>query len=197
MGRRRSEKPRLHKASGRAFIELGGKRIYLEAAYGTKEAEKEYNRLYGQWLANDRKPPPSKATEVAGITCGELAVRYLDEMKDYHSQQPRTYRHCRTAMSFLTKHFGSELVNNFTPASLIFIRKKLEAYGYVRHPISLCLILVYNVCAVGEHAGLCRCTRPDKIDTLLCEVSVFYDSRQGVWECPAQPSMAVLFTSHG
>jgi len=42
MGRRRNEKPRLHKASGRAFIELGGKRIYLEATYGTKEAEKEY-----------------------------------------------------------------------------------------------------------------------------------------------------------
>jgi len=43
MGRRRSEKPfRLHKASGRAFIELGGKQIYLESAHGTKEAEQEH-----------------------------------------------------------------------------------------------------------------------------------------------------------
>jgi len=42
---KRSGKPRLHKDSGRAVIELGGKRIFLKAAYGTKEAQKEYNRL--------------------------------------------------------------------------------------------------------------------------------------------------------
>ena len=68
MARKHTGKPRLHKASGKAFIELGGKRIYLEAAYGTKEAEQEYDRIYGQWLANDRKPPPSKDTEVSGVT---------------------------------------------------------------------------------------------------------------------------------
>ena len=133
---KRSGKPRLHRKSGRAFIELGRKRIYLEAAYGTKAAEQEYKRLYGQWLANDQKPPPSKNTEATGMTCGELAIRYLDEAKDYHSQQPRTYRHCRTAMGFLTKHYGNELVSNFTPASLIFVRKKLETYGYVRDKIN-------------------------------------------------------------
>jgi len=121
---KRSGKPRLHKDSGRAFIELGGKRTFLKAAYGTKEAQREYDHLWGQWIANDRMPPPSRNTEVTGMVCSELAVRYRDEMKDYHSQQPRTYRHCRTAMSFLTKHFGSEPVSNFTPASLVFIRKK-------------------------------------------------------------------------
>ena len=89
---KRSGKPRLHKDSGRAVIELGGKRIFLKAAYGTKEAQQEYNRLLGQWIANDRKPPPSKVTEAIRITCRELAIRYLDEMKDYHSQQPRTYK---------------------------------------------------------------------------------------------------------
>ena len=43
MGRKRTGKPRLHKASGKAFIELGGNTIYLEAKYGTKAAQQEYD----------------------------------------------------------------------------------------------------------------------------------------------------------
>jgi len=153
MGRKRSEKPRLHKRSGRAFIELGGKRTYLKAPYNTRKdspCQKEYNRLLREWNANDRKPPPSKNTEVTGMTCGELAIRYLDEAKDYHSQQPRTYRHCRTAMSFLIKHFGSELVNNFTPASLIFIRKKIVESGYVRDKVNYYVRLIRQAFEQGS-----------------------------------------------
>jgi len=61
------------------------------------------------------------------MTREELAIRYLDEAKDYHSQQPRTYRHCRTAMSFLIKHFGSELVSNFTSAPVGFSVGQLQS----------------------------------------------------------------------
>ena len=88
---KRSSKPRLHKASGRAFIELDGRRIYLEATYGTRAAQEEYDRLYGQWLANGKKPPPSKVTENTGLTVVALAIHYLNEMEEYHAQQRRTY----------------------------------------------------------------------------------------------------------
>jgi hypothetical protein len=132
MGGKRSKKPRLHKASGRAFIELGSRRIYLKAAYGTKEAEKEYDRLYGQWLANDRKPPPSKDTEVSGVTCGELAVRYLDWAKKYHipkeGEPAVEYDHCRTAIGFLTKHFRDVPAVKFTALSLVFLQEKLSEH---------------------------------------------------------------------
>jgi len=132
MGRKRNEKPRLHKASGRAFIELGGKRIYLEAAYGTKEAEQEYSRLYGQWLANDRKPPPSKDTETPGMTCSELAILYLDWAKKYHipkeGEPAVEYDHCRRAVNFLTKHFRDMPAVKFTPLSLEFLQEKLSEH---------------------------------------------------------------------
>jgi len=132
MGRKRNEKPRLHKASGRAFIELGSRRIYLEAAYGTKEAEQEYSRLYGQWLANDRKPPPSKDTEVSGVTCGELAIRYLDWAKGYHipkeGEPAVEYDHCRRAIGFLTKHFRDVPAVKFTALSLDFLQEKLSEH---------------------------------------------------------------------
>jgi integrase len=132
MGRKRSEKPRLHSASGKAFIELGGKRIYLESAYGTKAAEQEYNRLYGQWLANDSKPPPSKDTEVSAITCGELALRYLDWAEKYHipneGEPTVEYDHCRQAVSFLTKHFMDVPAVKFTALSLEFLQEKLAEH---------------------------------------------------------------------
>lgn len=132
MGRKRNEKPRLHKASGRAFIELGGKRIYLKAPYGTKAAEQEYSRLYGQWLANDRKPPPSRDTEVVGVVCGELALRYLDWAKKYHvpkeGEPAVEYDHCRRAVGFLLKHFRELPATKFTALSLEFLQEKIAEH---------------------------------------------------------------------
>ena len=129
---KRSKKPRLHKDSGRAFIELGGKRIFLKAAHGTKEAQSEYNRLLGQWIANDRKPPPSKDTEAPGMSCGELAIRYLDWAKGYHipkeGEPAVEYDHCRRAVNFLTKHFRDTPAVKFTPRSLEFLQEKLSEH---------------------------------------------------------------------
>ena len=149
MGRKRSGKPRLHKASGRAIMDLGGSTVYLDAKYGTKAAQEEYDRRYGQWLANGKKPPPSKITEASGITINVLAIRYLDEMEEYHAQQRRTYLHCRTAMSFLTKHYGGELASNFTPASLKFVREKMEDYGYPRKKVNYYIRLIKDAFDLG------------------------------------------------
>jgi len=99
MGRRRSGKPCLHKASGRAIMRLGGEIIYLDAKFGTKAAQEEYDRRYGQWLANGKKPPPCKDTEVSEVTCGELALHYLDWAKKHHiprgGEPAVEYDHCR------------------------------------------------------------------------------------------------------
>ena len=138
---KRTWKPRRRKRNGKefgpAFIELGGERIILDAdPNDTKATEEEYKRRYHTWMANGKKPTPSKNTEPTGMTGDELAIRYLDEAKDYHSQQPRTYRHCRTAMGYFTRHFGSELVSNFTPASLVHIRKKIVEDGCTRGKVN-------------------------------------------------------------
>ena len=133
---KRTGKPRYHKESGKGYIELGGERIYLQAEYGTKECQEEYEQRYGQWLANGKKPPPSKSSEATGLTCNELVIHYLDEMEEYHVKQRKSYLDCRKATSFLTKHFGNELAANFTPLSLKFIRKKLVEHGYVRKKVN-------------------------------------------------------------
>ena len=50
-------KYRHHKATGQAFIELGGHRFYL-GKHGSKASKEEYQRRLAEYLANDRKLPP-------------------------------------------------------------------------------------------------------------------------------------------
>jgi hypothetical protein len=49
-------KYRKHRASGKAVLTIGGKDCYL-GPHGTKGSRVEYDRLDGEWLANDRRPP--------------------------------------------------------------------------------------------------------------------------------------------
>ena len=130
-------------------MDLGGDTVYLDAKFGTKAAQEEYDQRYGQWLANGKKPPPSKDTEVPGVTVEALVVKYLDEMEEYHAQQCRTYLHCRKAMSFLTKHYGKELAAKFSPASLKFVRERMEDYGYVRKKVNYYVRLIKDAFALG------------------------------------------------
>lgn len=113
---------RLHKASEQAFVELGGKRIYL-GKHGSKASRLEYDRLIEIWLANGRKLPTIET--MSEMTCQELAIKYLDWAKEYHSRQPKSFGHCQTAMRHLVKFFAKELVNNFKPASLLFLQEQL------------------------------------------------------------------------
>jgi len=66
---------RLHKATGQAFIELGGRRFYL-GKHGSKASKEEYQRKLAEYLANGKKLPPTLAK--TGITCQELAIHFLE-----------------------------------------------------------------------------------------------------------------------
>ena len=92
---------RLHKATGQAFIELEGRRFYL-GKYGSKASRAEYERHLAEYLANDRKLPPTKAK--TGISCKELAVHFLKWAEKYYvknGKQTATFNHCRNAVSLL------------------------------------------------------------------------------------------------
>ena len=41
----------VHKSSGRAFVKLGGKFVYL-GKYGSQESKDLYDRLIGEWIAD-------------------------------------------------------------------------------------------------------------------------------------------------
>jgi hypothetical protein len=73
---------RKHKASGQAFVELSGKRIYL-GPFGTKVSKAEYDRLTGEWLQNGRKLS-IEVPEIAETTIAKLLVAFLKWAQNYY-----------------------------------------------------------------------------------------------------------------
>ncbi|MFP6583501.1 MAG: hypothetical protein VCD00_13240, partial [Candidatus Hydrogenedentota bacterium] len=73
---------RRHKGSGNAFVELGGKRIYL-GRYDTPESRERYYRELAQWEANGHKLIPPRDE----ITIVEIVSLYLAHA-EIHYQKP-------------------------------------------------------------------------------------------------------------
>ena len=120
---------RLHKATGQAFVELGGRRFYL-GKHGSKASREEYERRVAEYLTNGRQLPPTGTK--TGISCKELAIHFLEWAEEYFMSQPKSFAHIKTAMGFLVKHYGRESVDSFVPLSLVFMQKKLVEHGYAR-----------------------------------------------------------------
>ena len=120
---------RLHKATGQAFVELGGRRFYM-GKHGSKASKEGYEQRIAEYLANGRKLPPTQTK--AGISCHELAIHFLEWAEEYYMSQPKSFAHVKKAMEFLVKHYGRESVDKFAPMSLVFIQKKLVEHGYAR-----------------------------------------------------------------
>ena len=120
---------RLHKATGQAFVELGGRRFYL-GKHGSKASKEEYERRIADYLANGRELPPTMTK--TGTSCQELVVRFLEWAEEYFMSQPKSFAHIKAAMGFVVKHYGLESADSFAPMSLVFIQKKLVEHGYAR-----------------------------------------------------------------
>ena len=60
MGRPRSLKPKLceHAASGRAYVTLDGKPVYL-GKFGTQDALDKYDCVIAEWISRGRKFDPA------------------------------------------------------------------------------------------------------------------------------------------
>ena len=110
---------RLHKATGQAFVELGGRRFYL-GKHGSKASRELYEQRIAEHLANGRRLPPTKT--MASISCQELAVHYIEWAEKHHVKQPKSFRHCKKAMSFLVKHYGKVSVDEFSARSLLYLQ---------------------------------------------------------------------------
>ena len=120
---------RLHKATGQAFVELGGRRFYL-GKHGSKASREEYERRIAEYLGNGRQLPPTMTK--TGVSCQELAVQFLEWAQEHFMNQPRSFNHMKMAVGFLVKHYGREAADNFAPMSLVFIQKQLVEHGYAR-----------------------------------------------------------------
>jgi integrase len=144
---------RHHKASGQAFVELGGRRFYL-GKHNSKASREEYERRIAEYLGNGRKLPPTRTK--TGISCQELAVYFLEWAEEYYvknGQQTETFDHYRRAVSMWVKHYGNESVNAFTPLSLVFLQKQWIEEDYARLTVNRYVSIIKQAFKHGVKFG--------------------------------------------
>jgi hypothetical protein len=141
---------RLHKATGQAFVELGGRRIYL-GKHGSKASREEYEWRIGEYLANGRQLQPTQPK--TGTSCQELAIRFCEWAEEYFMSQPKSFNHVKMAMGFLVKHYGRESTDNFAPMSLVFLQKQLVEHGYARLMVNRYVAIVKQAFKHGAKFG--------------------------------------------
>ena len=85
---------RLHKASGRAFVELNGRRHYL-GPYDNDATRQAYHRLINEWLDHDRQLPIASDQ----ITVVQMVQRFWQHAKVHYrrpdgspTNEPDNYR---------------------------------------------------------------------------------------------------------
>ena len=131
-----------------AYVCINRKKIRC-GKWGTPEAVEKYNRTIAEWNTTGQAPI-RKGTVV---TINELVLEFLKDIKDDYKKNGRetgSYQRFDRATKPLTKLYGSLPVDEFTPKSLITLRKimihsrglrwgdKVEAADLVEHYTNLC-----------------------------------------------------------
>lgn len=130
-------KYRKHKPSGRAFVELNGRRHYL-GPHGSKVSRNEYDRLIGEWLQNGRIPRPLHA-ETSGTLVVELVAAYLKFAKSYYRKAGRLtseYSDILIAMRPLTQLYGRRPADEFGPIALQTVVARMVSNGWARGSVN-------------------------------------------------------------
>ena len=140
-------KYRRHKASGRAFVELDGKRIYL-GTYDSPESRVKYNRLVGEYLLADRSVPPSLKDEASPLLITELCIGYIRWARLYYQKAGKPtaeYNLVKTVLKRFRAECGHLDAAEFGPLKFKAFRQKLIDAGltrvtvnhYMRHVLAL------------------------------------------------------------
>ncbi|MCP4248842.1 MAG: site-specific integrase [bacterium] len=137
---RKTQTPRqpkycLHKATGQAFVWIGGRNHYL-GSYDSAESREEYDRLVGMWLANNRRLPSAEMDR----TVSEVLEAFWEHAKVYYRRPDGTKTNEQNnlwrVIDKLDRMFGTTLANDFTPSRVHEIREAWIKAGHVRSQIN-------------------------------------------------------------
>ncbi len=113
---------RHHKASGRAFIELDKRRIYL-GPWGTIEATTAYHRIVAEWATNGYQLPVPPEE----ITIAEMLDAYMDYAEGYYCDAAgfptSSMTECRTCARDMLTLYHDIPASQFGPLALRTVRQ--------------------------------------------------------------------------
>lgn len=126
---------RLHKHSGRAFVEIEGVRYYL-GKHGTPETRQAYDEAIAEWLVNGRRMPVSQEE----LTVIELCARYMSHARRHYRKPDGTptseLRNIAGAMRELRTLYGTSPVVEFDPLKLKIIQSRFVEAGHTRKTVN-------------------------------------------------------------
>jgi hypothetical protein len=126
----------LHKPSGRAYVRIHGKVVYV-GDHGTAESKQEYGRLVAELAASSGCTVST--VPISGLTVVELVAAYLDHAQSYYpknGQPTRTIYNVKLALRVVKDLYGMEPVATFGPLGLLAIQKHLIDKGAGRKHIN-------------------------------------------------------------
>jgi len=99
----------LHKPTGQAYVNLGGRVIYL-GPHDTDESRERYNRVKAEWLVN-RHSPKFRPKISSGPTMAEVCLEYLDFAETYYSVGE--YKNLKLAIQPVSELFATMPAKDF------------------------------------------------------------------------------------
>lgn len=131
-------KYRLHRASGRAFVHIEGKRIYL-GKHGSPESLAEYKRVIAEWSTKRRAAQIARQVDPRhALTLAELVVEYSAFVETHYRKDGKPtseVENTRQALKFLAPILAT-LACEFGPMALEETRERMVAAGRSRPTIN-------------------------------------------------------------
>ena len=122
---------RFHKGSGQGFVEISGRRIYLDK-YELPETRRKYHQLVAEWMTNGCQLP----ADPNAITISELAAMFWKHATQHYRRPDGsvTYEqeNFRQALRPLRELYGHTKASEFGPLALKTVRQRMIEAGLCR-----------------------------------------------------------------
>lgn len=126
----------LHKPSGRAYVRIRGKVIYV-GQHGSADSKQEYGRLIAELAASCGTVVPT--APASDLTVVELCAAYLDFAEGYYRKDGRPTTHMpqlKAAIRAINEMYGTTQVASFGPLALRAIQQKMVAANASRRYVN-------------------------------------------------------------
>jgi hypothetical protein len=134
-------KYRLHKGSGQALVQIGGRRHYL-GKYRTPQSEEKYGRIIAELTANPHHAPAIVERSAPGdpLTVVQVCAAYPDFAVGYYQREGKatgSMPRVKACRRVLRRLYGATSAIEFGPLKLQAIQRHLADKGksrrYVNH----------------------------------------------------------------
>ena len=108
----------LHKPTGQAYVNLGGKVVYL-GQHGTDDSKERYSRIKAEWLVN--RHSAKFTTNSSGPSLAEVCLGYLDYAEVYY-RRATEFQNIRLAVKPVSELYSTLPAKSFGPIEFKTIR---------------------------------------------------------------------------